>query len=69
MGSQHLGEYLAGSMINRLPTPALLGFLLNNTPHVINFRFFHFLNLHDDRMGLYLLDCQIGDGSNLRRFF
>jgi hypothetical protein len=69
MCSQHIGQYLAGSMINRMPQPALLGFLFNKTPHFINFRLFNFLNLHDDLMWFHLLDFQIVDGSNLRSFF
>ena len=69
MCSQHIGSYLAGSMINRLPQPALLGCLFHNTPHFINVRLFNFLNLHEDLIGFHLLDFPLGDGSKLRSFF
>jgi hypothetical protein len=35
-------------MINGMPEPSLLRFLLNNTPHFVDFRFFDLLDLNDD---------------------
>ena len=56
MGPQHIRQYHTRAMINGMTEPSLLRFLLNKAPHLINFHFFHFLDFHDDLIGLHLLD-------------
>jgi hypothetical protein len=48
-------------MINGMPEPSLLAFLLNETPHLIELRFFHWLDLHTDLVRLHGLDGYIVD--------
>ena len=69
MSPQHLGQYHASVMINRLPEPALPRFLPNKTPHVINFCFFHLVALYEDLAWIHGLDGPIIDMLQLRLFF
>jgi hypothetical protein len=56
-------------MINGMPEPSLLAFLLNDTPHLIDLRFFHWLDLHTDLVRVQVLDGHIVDMFKLRLFF
>jgi hypothetical protein len=56
-------------MVNGMPEPSLLAFLPNETPHLIDLRFVHWLDLNTDLARIHVLDCQIVDGLELRRFF
>ena len=69
MGPQHIRQDHACTMINRMPEPSLLRFLLNKAPHFIYFRFFHLLDLHENRIGLQLLEYSRVDMLNSWRFF
>jgi hypothetical protein len=56
-------------MINGVPEPSLLAFLLNETPHLIDLRFVHWLDLNMDLARLHVLDGQIVDVFELWLFF
>ena len=55
-------------MINGMPEPSLLAFLLNDTPHLIDLRCCHSLDLNTDLTRLQVLDCQLVDMLELRLF-
>jgi len=56
-------------MINGMPEPSLLGFLPNETPHRIDLRFLHWLDLNANLAWIHVVDGQIVDVLELRRFF
>jgi hypothetical protein len=56
-------------MINGMPEPSLLGFLPNNTPHVVNFSFFHLVDFDEDLAWLHTLDRDLVAVLKLWRFF
>ena len=56
-------------MINGMPEPSLLGFLSNETPHLIDLRLFHLMDLNADFVRIHMLDCQIVDVLELMLFF
>ena len=56
-------------MVNGMPEPALLGFLANNTPHFVDFSFFHFVDLDEDLAWIHVSDHYRVDVLELRRFF
>jgi len=55
-------------MINGMPEPSLLGFLPNNTPHVIDFCFFHLVDLNNDLTWIDVLNGRGIDGLALILF-
>lgn len=68
MCPQDRREDKASAMINGMPEPAWLAFLLNNTPHLIDLRFCHSLDLNADLTRLQVGDCQLVDMLELRLF-
>jgi len=52
-----------------MPEPSLLGFLPNDTPHLINFCFFHLPDLNTHLACIHVLDGQIVNVLELRLFF
>jgi len=56
-------------VINGMPEPSLLGFLPNDTPHLINFCFFHLPDLNTHLACIHVLDGQIVNVLELRLFF
>ena len=56
-------------MINGTPEPSLLRFLLNKTPHFVDFRFFDSLDLNDDLAWIPLLNDWGIDVLKLMLFF
>jgi len=56
MVPHHIRHYEARAMINGMPEPSLWRVLLDNAPHFVTCCCFHFLDLHDDFIGLHLLD-------------
>jgi hypothetical protein len=48
-------------MIHGMPEPSLVTLLLNDTPHLIDLRFFHWLDLNADLARIHVLDGQIVD--------
>jgi hypothetical protein len=66
---QHLRQDQASAMIHGRPAPAWWRFLPNNTPHFIDFRFCHLVDLHADRVWLQVLDGPMVDGLQRRRLF
>ena len=56
-------------MINGMPEPSLLGVLPNETPHFIDLRFFHLMDLNTHLAWIHVLDGQIVDVLALRLFF
>jgi hypothetical protein len=56
-------------MINGMAEPSLLSFLPNETPHLIDLRFFHLMDLNVDRAWIHVLDGQIVDVLELIPFF
>jgi hypothetical protein len=69
MGPQYIRSDHSRAVINGMPEPSLLGFLPNDTPHLIDFGFFHGLDLNTNLAWIHVLDCQIIDVLELRRFF
>jgi hypothetical protein len=69
MCPQDLRYDYASLMLNGMPEPSLLAFLLHETPHRINLRFFHLLDLNTDLARIHVLDGQIVDVLELRLFF
>jgi hypothetical protein len=56
-------------MVNGMPEPPLLGFLPHNTPHFIDFGFFHLLDLNNDLSRIDVLDDRVIDVLELMLFF
>jgi hypothetical protein len=56
-------------MVNRMPEPSLLGFLPNNTPHFIDFCFFHLVDLNNDLTWIDVLNGRGIDVLELLLFF
>lgn len=69
MGSQHVGYETSRAMVNGMPEPPLLGFLPHNTPQLIDFCFFHWLDLNHELSWIDGLDGRVIDVRELRRFF
>ena len=69
MCPQDIRSDYASLMINGMPEPSLWGFLPNDTPHLINLRFFHWLDFNTDLARIHVLDGPIVDVLELRRFF
>ena len=56
-------------MVNGMPEPPLLRFLPHNTPHLIDFGFFHLFNINNDRSRIDVLDYRVIDVLALMLFF
>jgi len=56
-------------MINGMPEPSLRGFLPNNTPHFVNFSFFHLVDFDEHLAWLHPLDRDLVDVLKLRLLF
>ena len=57
---QDIGHYRSTLMIDSMPQPALLTFVLNNTPHFIHFGFINLLDHHLPCLRLCLRhDCML----------
>jgi hypothetical protein len=56
-------------MVNGVPEPPLLGFLPHKTPHLIDFCFFHWLDLNNDLSRIDMLDDRVIDVLELMLFF
>jgi hypothetical protein len=56
-------------MVNGMPEPPLLGFLPHKTPHLIDFGFFHLLDLNNDLSRIDVLDDRVIDVLELMLFF
>ena len=69
MCAQHVGEDDSSPMVNGMPEPALLGFLLNNTPHFIDCCFFDLVELNDNLSWIDALTCCGIDVLELRCYF
>jgi hypothetical protein len=69
MGPQYRRSDHSSAVINGMPEPSLLGFLPNETPPLIDFCFFHWLDLHANLAWIHVLDGQIVDVLELRFFF
>ena len=69
MCPQHVSDDHSRAMINSMPEPALVCFLANKTPHFINFYGFNFMARNQHLAGIQLLDGQMVDVLELRRFF
>ena len=69
MGPQDIREDDACVMIHGMPEPSLLGFLPNDTPHLIALCFCHLMHLNTDFVRIHMLDGQIVDVLELRLFF
>jgi hypothetical protein len=69
MCPQDRREDYVSSMINGMPEPSLLAFLLNDTPPLIDLRFCHWLDLNTDLARIHVLDGQIVDVLELRLLF
>lgn len=44
--TEDVGQHLAGTMINRVPEPALILLATDKRPHFINFRLINLVNRH-----------------------
>jgi hypothetical protein len=67
--AKDIGQDFSRVVIDRMPEPALLRFLPNDTPHLINFCFFHFVDLYEDLAWIHVLEGPIVDMLPLRLFF
>jgi hypothetical protein len=56
-------------MINGMPEPSLLAFLPNEILHLIDFRFFHSMDLNTDLAWIPVLDGLFVDVLELMPFF
>lgn len=56
-------------MVNGMPEPPLLGFLPHKTPHLIDFCFFHVLELNNDVAWIAVVDGRVIDVLELLLFF